>query len=91
MAGNSAKVFVLSFCSPLCKFVHGTRSQNPALYFSIIRNYPIAMSRFNPSTVRIEPKVAMKVRFNIKTAVHFLVTLKFAEFPDHISIDYDST
>ena len=36
MSGNSAKVFVLSFCSPLCNFVHGARSLN-TLYFSIMK------------------------------------------------------
>jgi hypothetical protein len=33
--GNSAKVFVVSFCSRLCSFVHGARSMN-TLYFSIM-------------------------------------------------------
>ena len=35
-SGNSAKVFVLSFCSPLCNFVHGQDLLNP-LYFSIMK------------------------------------------------------
>ena len=36
IVGNSAKVFVLSFCSPLCNFVHGALLLNP-LYFSIMK------------------------------------------------------
>ena len=42
-SGNAPKVFVLSFCSPLCNFVHGARSLN-TLYFSIMKELSKSMS-----------------------------------------------
>jgi hypothetical protein len=47
--GNSAKVFVLSFCSCLCSFVHGARSMK-TLYFSTMNessNTNVSVQSFN--------------------------------------------
>ena len=83
-SGNSAKVFVLSFCSPLCQFAHGAWSLNP-LYFTIKKELSrIAAFGFNRKT-------KMCARWGPpqhQNAAYYIVALKFAEFPEHISIAY---
>ena len=81
--GLETQLDSLAFCSLLWKFVHGTKHILFWQHFDSIAQ-PCYLNINKPKT-----KDVHVVRYgSISTAANLLATLKFAEFTDHISIDY---